>query len=259
MKTPFSVTLNLNNEPGVCAGATSWPFYPSVEATNRSLSFHLTDVTLATRTDQRTAGNGRFYFLYRLLNLWLVKFVCYDIFYTDCWYSPSDWLIFIAYELLRWLLVPWTTRFIFIWFTEQTDNKHKWFHLLPFTFLSSSFLPQTLSLLLFHPLVSTSQAACFFTPSSFFSPLSSHHTHLFSSLSYSRLLSVWHQRTGTLEGVVVWRGQLTPPKPLQSTCITAKHNGEPCKWHQYVARGGVVTPQTDWSSSSYIRFRATTN
>lgn len=46
MKTPFRATLNLNNVSGVCAGATSWPFHPSVEATNHNFSFHLTDVTL---------------------------------------------------------------------------------------------------------------------------------------------------------------------------------------------------------------------
>lgn len=60
MKTPFNVTLNLNNESGVYAGATSWPFHPSVEATTRSLSFHLTDVTSMTHIGQRRAS--RFYF-----------------------------------------------------------------------------------------------------------------------------------------------------------------------------------------------------
>lgn len=60
------------------------------------------------------------------------------------------------------------------------------------------------------------------------------------------LLSVWHQRAGTLWGVVVWRGQLTPPTPLQSMCITIKHNGKPCECHQY-ARGDVVILQTIWS------------
>lgn len=69
------------------------------------------------------------------------------------------------------------------------------------------------------------------------------------------LLSVWHQRAGTLEGVVVWRGQLTPPTPLQSMCITAKHNGEPCECHQYAARGDVVTPQTKWFSKWHTILR----
>lgn len=92
--------------------------------------------------------------------------------------------------------------------------------------------------------VSTSQTACFFMPSSFLSPPSSHRSHLSSSSS-----SVWHQRAGKLEGVVVWRGQLTPPTPLQRMCIVAKRNGKPCECHQYVARGDVVTLQNTRSVS----------
>lgn len=73
MKPPFTVTLNLNNESGVCAGATSWPFHPSVEVTNHNLSFHLTDETRLTRTDQRTAASGRLYLRSSLKNSRLVN------------------------------------------------------------------------------------------------------------------------------------------------------------------------------------------
>lgn len=114
--------------------------------------------------------------------------------------------------------------------------------------LSSSPPSDALSLLLFHPRVSTSQTACFFMPSSFLSP------SVFTPYP-TLLLSVWHQRAGTLEGVVVWRGQLTPPTPLQSMCITAKHNGEPCECHQYAARGDVVTPQIKWFSKWHTILR----
>lgn len=102
MKSPFSVTLNLNNESGVWAGATSWPFHPSVEATNRSLSFHLTDVTLRRRTLTREQP---------------VQCLYHST--ATSWCSPSD-------KDVMWLLKLWTTSFLFSRFL-----------LLPFIFLYS--------------------------------------------------------------------------------------------------------------------------
>jgi len=99
--------------------------------------------------------------------------------------------------------------------------------------------------------------SCFFTHLSFtlrqpvslrlhlyFPLFSSQHTHPSSSLSYSLLLPClaperWHSRGSRC----VMRASLTPPTPLQSMCITAKCNGEPCESHQYVTRGDVVILQ----------------
>lgn len=200
MRTTFSVTLNLNNESGVCAGATSWPFYPSVEATTRSLSFHLTD------DDPRWPKNSQQWRGFMsTTHFWIFESLFAVIFYILMCHFTSTSRYTQAYSFL--LLRNSSGCWLFSNNSQSRQTINKWFlFLLPITFLFPSLLPQMLSLLLFHPLVSTSKMACFFTPSSFSPLLSSHRTHLSSSVSYSLLLSVWHQRAGTLKGAVVWRG-----------------------------------------------------
>lgn len=98
-----------------------------------------------------------------------------------------------------------------------------------------SFLPQ----LLFHPLVSTSQTPVSLCLHLSF-PLCLHTVPTSPPLCLAP--ESWH--TGGCRCVT---RQLTPPTPLQSMCITAKHNGELCECHQYAAEGDVVTLQTTWS------------
>lgn len=167
MKPPLTVTLNLNNESGVCAGATSWPSHPSVEVTNHSLSFHPTDVTRLTRTDQRTAGSGGLHLRGSLKNSGLVNGGLYILMCNrQSFQQTADRLAFIGGGY-------------FFLMVERTHNKDKWFLRLP----SFPFLPPL------SPSVSNSQAACFPSPSSFLS------AHLLVFTPHPPLLlSVWHSR-----------------------------------------------------------------
>lgn len=196
MKPPFTVTLNLNNESGVCAGATSWPFHPSVEVTNHSLSFHLTDVTRLTRTDQRTAGSGGLYLRSSLKNSGLVNARLYILMCNrQSFHQTADRFAFIGGGY-------------FFLMVERTHNKDKWFLHLPFS-------PSSLS-----PSVSNSQAACFLLHlSSLLIYLSSHHTHL-SPLCL------------TLSGLPLceaggWEHAEHCAPPL---------NGAACEWQQHVSK-----------------------
>lgn len=177
MKPPFTVTLNLNNESGVCAGATSWPFHPSEEVTNHSLSFHLTDVTRLTRTDQRTAGSGGLYLRSSLKNSGLVNARLYILMCNrQSFNQTADRLAFIGGGY-------------FFLMVERTHNKDKWFLHLPFS--PSSPPPSRLLSLTHRPPVSLLlRLSCLLIY------LSSHHTHLSSSLS------------DTLGAAAVWAGRL---------------------------------------------------
>lgn len=225
MKTPFSVTLNLNNESGVCAGATSWPFHSSMEAANHNVSFHLTDVTPTTPPWPRNSPQWQLFTTKSL--------TCRSL----LWYFAHWCGILLTALHKKPILITRPTSYFLMIHRANRQKKKKRFLIQPFTFLFSfcsgikPFLlfSHTIFLNCLHPLVCTSVSLRLHP-----SPPTSHSSHL---------LSVWHQRVGTLEGVVVWRGQLTPPTPLQSMCITVKHNGEPCEYHQYVARRDVVTLQ----------------
>lgn len=184
MKPPFTVTLNLNNESGVCAGATSWPFLPSVEVTNHSLSFHLTDVTRLTRTDQRTAGSGGLYLRSSFKNSGLVNARLYILMCNrQSFHQTADRFAFIGGGY-------------FFLMVERTDNKDKWFLHLPFS-------PSSLS-----PSVSNSQAACFPSPSSFLS------ARLLVFTPHPPLSSL----SDTLGAAAVWGGQL---RACRALCTTA--------------------------------------
>lgn len=163
MKPPFTVTLNLNNESGVCAGATSWPFGPSVEVTDHSLSFHLTDVTRLTDTDQRTAGSGGLYLRSSLQNSRLVNGQLYILMCNrQSSHQTADRLAFIGGGY-------------FFLMVERTHNKDKWFLHLP---LSPSSLPTCLRSLTHRtPVPLLLHLSCLLIY------LSSHHTHLSSFLS----------------------------------------------------------------------------
>lgn len=172
MKTPFTLTLNLNNESGVCAGATSWPFHPSVEVTDHSLSFHLTDVTRLTRADQRTAASGGLSLRSSLKNSGLVNGLLYILMCSrQSFYQTADQLAFIGGGY-------------FFLMVERTHNKDKRFLHLPSPAPSlPPFLPPL------SPSVSNSHDACFPSPSSFLS------THLLVFTPHPfLLLSVWHSR-----------------------------------------------------------------
>lgn len=189
MKTPFTLTLNLNNESGVCAGATSWPFHPSLEVTDHSLSFHLTDVTRLTRADQRTAASGGLSLRSSLKNSGLVNGLLYILMCSrQSFYQPADQLAFIGGGY-------------FFLMVERTHNKDKRFLHLP------SPAPSLPSRLL--SLTHMTPVSLLLHLSSLLIYLSSHHTHFSSSLS------------DTLGAAAVRVGWLTPPPPLQSMCSTA--------------------------------------
>lgn len=134
MKTLFSVTLNLNNESGVCAGATSWPFHPLWKQPTAASPFILQMwPRWPSLTKEQPATTG-FTSTCTDLNPWLVKVcllwsLCSDAMLS--WSTSPNQLTHttslncffhtLTDELDRQLAVR-AMRRVSEWFTQQSTN-----------------------------------------------------------------------------------------------------------------------------------------